>query len=385
MSRVILISAILAGCASPAVGLECRDGWALCDGECVDVSSDALNCGGCGLACAAGEACVAGACAGPSDDAGIPPGDAGPADAGAPDAGPPPPTGCGIGELECDGVCRDVLSDPTRCGACDAACAVGELCVDGACAPSCPATRVMCGADCVDLSSNVRHCGTCDTLCAEGVCVSGVCETAPAGHVVVIGHDFAGATSGMQRIAGNAFFLATPRRVRAVVLEEHATSTSVVGIDAAIDAIAGERGRAWTRRVATPDGLSAALGLADVLVVYPASRATDADLIAIGQASATALTQFLERGGVVVLFDAQSAHNTGTHQLLDAAGLFGARSMIVSTADLLDVVAASDALTVGVPQRYRARGGTVRFDGMEARAVVTDGVGPVVTHQPVYR
>jgi len=40
----------------------CAEGLAACGGSCVDVQTDAANCGGCGNACAAGQVCTAGAC-----------------------------------------------------------------------------------------------------------------------------------------------------------------------------------------------------------------------------------------------------------------------------------------------------------------------------------
>lgn len=52
----------------------CKDGVCACEAEetscgdaCVDTQSDAANCGGCGTACAAGEACTAGVCQVPCD------------------------------------------------------------------------------------------------------------------------------------------------------------------------------------------------------------------------------------------------------------------------------------------------------------------------------
>jgi hypothetical protein len=41
----------------------CATGLQACAGACVDTAADAANCGGCGLACAPGKACVSGACA----------------------------------------------------------------------------------------------------------------------------------------------------------------------------------------------------------------------------------------------------------------------------------------------------------------------------------
>ena len=78
----------LAGCGSPLVGLECRDGFERCGGACYDLSSDEEHCGGCGITCRLTEQCVASACVpesvrpdGGTDDGG--PGmDGGPGDGG---------------------------------------------------------------------------------------------------------------------------------------------------------------------------------------------------------------------------------------------------------------------------------------------------------------
>ncbi|MCA9610442.1 MAG: hypothetical protein KC619_32825, partial [Myxococcales bacterium] len=74
----------------------CRTGETDCDGTCVNTDSDARNCGGCGMACGAGEVCAAGAC----------------------DA-----AGCSGGTTECDRACVDTDTDERHCGGCGMACA----------------------------------------------------------------------------------------------------------------------------------------------------------------------------------------------------------------------------------------------------------------------
>ncbi|MBK8253140.1 MAG: hypothetical protein IPK82_10795 [Polyangiaceae bacterium] len=53
----------------------------------------------------------------------------------AANAPPPvaPPGGCAFGLTDCGGVCVDLTSDSTNCGACAAACALGDVCLGGIC------------------------------------------------------------------------------------------------------------------------------------------------------------------------------------------------------------------------------------------------------------
>jgi hypothetical protein len=101
----------------------CPEGEAWCNGACVDVNTDALNCGACRRACDSSE------------------------------------TDC------CDGTCVDPDYNNDHCGACDQSCDVvnGESC---------------CRGDCVTTQSDAGHCGycnqACDTVNGE-TCISGVC------------------------------------------------------------------------------------------------------------------------------------------------------------------------------------------------------------------
>jgi glucosylceramidase len=77
-----------AACSSDAGGVSwtapiCAVGQVACGHKCVDVAGDALNCGGCGIPCAADQTCQAGVCV------------------------------CAPGMLDCNGAC---VSDPSPCG-----------------------------------------------------------------------------------------------------------------------------------------------------------------------------------------------------------------------------------------------------------------------------
>lgn len=89
---------------APAVA-GCAVGLIECNGVCVNLLSDALNCGQCTLACAAEAVCSQGACA----------------------------TGCASGEQQCGQSCVNLANDPTHCGVCNNACPAGGSCEASAC------------------------------------------------------------------------------------------------------------------------------------------------------------------------------------------------------------------------------------------------------------
>jgi hypothetical protein len=73
----------------------------------------------------------------------------------------------------CGASCTDTATDPVNCGACGKACATGESCKDGSCAPC---GHTTCGSSCVDLQSDAGNCDACDKACAAGeTCVGGTC------------------------------------------------------------------------------------------------------------------------------------------------------------------------------------------------------------------
>ncbi|MCB9602988.1 MAG: hypothetical protein H6722_26735 [Sandaracinus sp.] len=209
-----MTAAILAcaGCASPIVGAECRVGFELCDGRCVDLLSDPENCGGCGVVCLG--ACVEGVCDddlgrldggvsdgdvpdapvfdaemprddGGTDDGGSPSVDGGDRDGGS-DAGPPPDAGPvlpldGSIVLRRDGGFVDrphpfplpdagrIDSGATDAGTRDSGVVDADLC--GVCGDA-----ACCSGSCVDLASDRSNCGACGNVClADETCELGAC------------------------------------------------------------------------------------------------------------------------------------------------------------------------------------------------------------------
>ena len=115
------------------------EGTTRCNGSCVDVRSDARNCGACRISCGGGTSCVNGACACPSNT-----------------------------PLACAGRCVDGRSDPSNCGSCGNVCANGSTCTNGVCQRA-----GMCPSSC----SVSAQCAPCATPGETGsyCCVSGLC------------------------------------------------------------------------------------------------------------------------------------------------------------------------------------------------------------------
>ncbi len=199
------------------VGTSCPlAGFRLCGGVCVNGATDPANCGACGRACASTEVCLDGACAlncGPLTRCFEMSAADGGADGSAADA--PAQGDASEGGAGGAAVCADLMSSGRHCGACNRACADGEVCRAGMCAPrGCPTGLTECmvavpldpgdggldggggdaGADagevatrlearCLDTQNHAEHCGGCGMACAFGQrCRAGRCEAyCPAG------------------------------------------------------------------------------------------------------------------------------------------------------------------------------------------------------------
>ncbi len=138
----------------------CGEGTTCCGGNaCVNVKSDAQNCGKCGHACKNGNACVDGACVLVCDDA-------------TPDI--------------CNDRCVDVKSDAQNCGECGAKCSPESVCQDNECVEvtveDCENEGQMaCWGKCIDTTSDMLNCGECGLACDETseICIAGTCLPKP--------------------------------------------------------------------------------------------------------------------------------------------------------------------------------------------------------------
>jgi hypothetical protein len=150
---VFMLSAPLAACDSeeqPPITTTCPEGQSLCSGVCIDVNTSADHCGACGVECAAGDACVAGACQNM--------------------------TACGAGESMCGDSCVNTSNDSAHCGGCNNSCGSGAVCQAGSCACG-SADLTYCGTSCVNTMSDEQNCGACLNACDAGdTCVEGVCR-----------------------------------------------------------------------------------------------------------------------------------------------------------------------------------------------------------------
>jgi hypothetical protein len=139
---------------TPNGGAGCADGQANCGAGCIDITSDARNCGGCGVACAASENCYGGVCLAPAPSSDL--------------------VCTAQGLTNCGGVCTNTLNDSANCGACGNSCALGGYCEGGACAGGCQGT--ICGGVCVDTAFDGNNCGACGNVCNMVLtCCNGGC------------------------------------------------------------------------------------------------------------------------------------------------------------------------------------------------------------------
>jgi hypothetical protein len=145
--------------------VNCPAGFLRCNGNCVDITTDPQNCGGCGTICnrTKGEACQ-------------PP--------GTPGGSAECRAFCFSGQSNCSGTCRDTTTDTYNCGACGVPCPPGSACTPagpngtGQCGLVCQNGLFSCGSPgtCVDRQRDNRNCGDCGTICPTGqVCAGGLC------------------------------------------------------------------------------------------------------------------------------------------------------------------------------------------------------------------
>jgi hypothetical protein len=211
-----------------------------------------------------------------------------------------------------------------------------------------------------------------------------MCSDGIAGHVVVIGHDYQRSRAGQNRLAGNAVILLANARadetIEVVAFEGAAARSSIAGVDRAIDQVATARGRDWSRVTAVASEVTGLLDTAHVVVIYHQAGSSDAELTMLASLWEMAFIGYLERGGVIVLFEGVSGHD-GTHQVLATAGLIGMSSVASIDGAGVGVVRPGDVVALGVPTSYRAELSSVALPTSDSSvAVASHTSGPVVLH-----
>jgi hypothetical protein len=308
--------------------------------------------------------------------------------AGAVDAGPlavDGPLVCTGQQAICTDQCVDLTSDPENCGDCSILCSSG-VCTDSTCLV-CAAEESVCGRQCANTATDPDNCGDCSIPCASGLCSNGQCEANGTGRVIVIGHDYLNNRPAMNRILGNAVFLWPTNPVRLVVYEGAANPSAIAGADGAINQVATATGRLAQRVAVVAADVTTQLSTADVFLIYGQEQASDDDLTQLGQDWMSALHDFVDAGGTVVLLDGAYAANSGTCQILSQANLFQIAHNGSSTGDVCTVVARGDALATGLPKTYLCEKNSVNFtmtDPAPTITTVVEDAGQIVVVHKIF-
>jgi hypothetical protein len=206
----------------------CQPGWHDCNGLASDGCEQSLtmpaNCGGCGVACPAGQLCTeAGTCV----------------------------SSCPSGTTRCGGTCFDMSTSLLSCGACDTPCTstatTTATCSGGTCTHACVTGYVSCGGTCVQLSTNPANCGACGRSCAgiSDLCTAGTCAGCAEGRSACPG--------GCQELSYDAancgacgHVCAAGQRCATGVCLNDVTSTIVTGLSSVIDLVHDADSLYWT-------------------------------------------------------------------------------------------------------------------------------------------
>lgn len=392
------------------VGGECAPPFVECARTCVDTQTDPVHCGSCDNACAPGIACTQGICGGRLDGGALDGrvGDADGSSDGSPSDGTPTdgPSGDGIsgdGSLDPD-ACVPPFNTPLHCGACGRACGGGEVCTpfpDGGlgCALVCAPPLINCNNTCVDTDTDPLNCGQCNKVCVSLLCQTGTCVGNAAGHLVVIGHDYASPIpfGGAQaRVVANAVFIPTKNPLRVFSFEHYAQPAAANRVKGIVSQVASLQGRTVNYTAVNADSdVPAKLNVIDfdVLVVYDQAQAVGGVLGPLGASWATTLDRFIKQGGTVVILDGEAGSPPQMTQFILSAGLLTtfAPTSLPPGMPVFNI-APADAVGSGVVSPYGATPASVRFvtdppSGTLAHVIVDRsdaGQGaPVVIHRTV--
>lgn len=291
------------------------------------------------------------------------------------------PLVCGFGLSVCGEQCTDLMNDPNNCGICGKTCATG-ICTEGACLVCPDEAPTWCGSQCTNTASDPDNCGGCGLPCITGLCSNSVCEDAGTGRVIVIGHDYADYNPTRivkNRIIANAVFMWPLNPVRLLHYVGDATALSVQNVDKAINQFAGSR--TILRSYANAADAPLWLPNVDVFLIYPQAHASDATLNQLGTNWASAMSDFVRnRGGTIIVLDADQADNAGTVQILSNAGLMNVTRQASASAPGLVCYATArgDALATGLTKSYSCQANSTTFSLGESGDTITSVVETVL-------
>lgn len=295
-----------------------------------------------------------------------------------------------------DDGCVPPFNTPARCGSCSTTCAPADQCsqVDAGvfqCQPFCTGSQVNCQGVCVDVQTDPDNCGQCGKFCASNLCIAGVCSGSTPGNIVYIGHDYSNGPAGTSqaRILTNAVFLPLANRVRVLSYERYAEPTTVTRIKQILTSHATNAGRQIVFTSTSSDTtIPATLTVAnfEALLVYDQGAAPAGALATLGASWASSLFTYIGAGGNVIVLDGAAGTTQEMHLFASGAGLLNVASHTpIAAGSAVSVVTPGDALAIGVLSPYGVFNRTVRFNvtGPNQGVTVVQDVGPspVVVHR----
>ena len=410
--RLLFVGLLLAVVAPAAcgssgvVGGNCASGYSVCDGRCVDLQRDPLNCNGCGLACDLEEGCRKGVCTSNTEgDAGEGAG-GGAGESGAKsDSGANGMSGGNGGDSGTNGNagnagnagnssnggssgnsgfggasgtlgdggdqnqggangCAPPYDSPAACGDCMTQCvAPSRLCAPDAmgsykCVPACVLPLQECNGQCVDFNIDANNCGSCGHVCPSGICQGGMCVGANVGHVVLACMNYQTPANNTPQTAlmGNAVLLPLRNPVRILAYTQYASAGSRAKVDQDIGLAAAARGRTYTiKPLANFMTATASLDIAayDVFLIYDQNVAPPGQMATVGAAWQTSLVldSFTRAGGIVI---GLSGGATEMDQFFSASSLLDVSAQTSVTGAMLYNRAPADAMGTNVISPFLA-------------------------------
>jgi hypothetical protein len=242
--------------------------------------------------------------------------------------------------------------------------------------PICMEGQQACDESCVDPTTDPNHCGVCNHVCQSGICTSGSCAGTLVGHIIAIGHDYQSQHLAMARVLGNSIALGAHTDVGIVRLRGSASSPAYDGTALAIAHSMAQLGRPWHIVPMPRDSSPLVLRSADVLVVE-AQTGSGAAAHSEGATWASALDEFLHRGGVAIVLEGAGGVS---HRFAHGANLFSVGTPIEITGQPVHIADPTDSITLQVVSPYLAETTSVTFPDAPPGAIATQAGATVVFH-----